>query len=98
MSPKPRTDPRRSKLAYALLGLSWALQEGLAGSNAWQEKLTVPNSELISALTALSVRERQELISEIRQFAARHSWPGPLTVDEVCLALDKMIPRARKRT
>lgn len=97
VSPKPRTNPP-CKLAVALLSLSWALQERLIASSALREKLAVPNSELVSSLASLTVRERRELKREIQQFAALRSWPGPLNADEVCSSLDKIISQTRKRT
>lgn len=89
MSPLPRTHSC-PKLAFALLSLSWAVQEGLVASSGLREKLAVPSSEIISSLAALTSREWRELKREIRLLAARRLWPGPLSADEACLALDKI--------
>jgi hypothetical protein len=83
----------RGHPSFALLCLSWLLEDRLAVSPRLHEKLAVPPRNLIVALASLTPPERQELKSNILNTATHGSLPGPLRAKELCDFLDS-IPAA----
>lgn len=84
----------RGHPSFAVLSMSWILEDRLAVSPELHEKLAVPPRNLMHALALLTPPERQELKTNILELGTRGSLPGPLRASELCNFLDTIAPLA----
>ncbi len=82
---------------FAVLSISWLLEDRAALSCGVRGKLAGPPEALIQALASLTPPERAELKRDVMEAAAHGSLPGPLRAMELCNFLDSIaeIPARR---
>lgn len=87
--PHRRYPHHQTAAAFALLSISWLVEDGLAVSEALRRKLAVPRKDLIAALASLTSPERDELKGGILNMSLG-SLPGPVRVAELCSYVDSL--------